>query len=581
MTEIHGPGGPLPPIPDDLTVAQFMLDYHHASRPVLKQRNVWLIEDASGKNITANEIRSRTHALASAISARWQIEENDVVCIFSPNHVDYPIAIWAVHRLGATLTTANPTYTPGELEYQLNITKAKAIIVHPSVLSTAIDAAHTAGISSSRIALFDRVVNALPAYPTIDELIVEGLSRPASFIERRLRPGEAKTKLAFLSLSSGTTGRPKAVCIPHYAPIANVIQMAHVANSQNTTWEKKSYRAGDIAMARKSFLPFYHIYGLVVVMHFAIFYGMSLVVIPKFNFVDMLKSIERHRINYIPIVPPIVVQLCKHPAVKNYDLSSLRTMKSGAAPLSAELIRQLSEILPNMSIGQSYGMTETCTTVTFPQIEQKIGTPGSAGRLHPGIVARVLKPDGSLARYGEPGQLVIKGPSNALCYLDNAEATKETFVNGWIYTGDEVIINEGAEVFVVDRIKELLKVKGFQVAPAELEGHLLDHPDVSDVCVVGVADDYSGELPLAFVVPSLAALGRMKRDPTEAGRIKAALMKHVADAKASYKQLAGGVEFIDAVPKNPSGKLLRRFLRDRAKELQKSGKLSPAVKTKL
>jgi len=321
-------------------------------------------------------------------------------------------------------------------------------------------------------------------------------------------------------------------------------------------------------------LPFYHIYGLVVVMHFAIFYGMSLVVIPKFNFVDMLKSIERHRINYIPIVPPIVVLLCKHPAVQDYDLSSLRAMKSGAAPLSAEIIRRLSEVLPNMSIGQSYGMTETCTTVTFPQLEQKIGTPGSAGRLLPGIVARVIDPNGKLLGYNQPGQLVVRSPANALRYLNNEQATKETFVDGWIYTGDEVIINEDAELFVVDRIKELLKVRGFQVAPAELEGHLLDHPDVTDVCVVGLQDDYSGELPLAFVVPSPAALERMTKDPAEAAKVKAAIVKHVADAKANYKHLAGGVEFIDAIPKNPSGKLLRRFLRDRAKEMRANGRLS-------
>ncbi|PCH40337.1 amp dependent CoA ligase [Wolfiporia cocos MD-104 SS10] len=579
MTEIHGPGGPLPTIPDDLTVVQFMLDADHISRPKVVGPNVWLVEDATGRKVTKEEILTRVFGLANELSARWSIKEDDVVCIFSPNHIDYPIAIWAVHRLGATLTTANPSFTANELEYQLTITKAKAIITHPSALSVAIDAARATGIAADRIALFNHQspVNTSTVYPMIDQLVSAGLSKPAYFVERRLRPGEGKTKLAFLSLSSGTTGQPKAVCIPHHSPIANVIQMAHLANLQTESWETRAYRPGDVAMA---LLPFYHIYGLVVIMHFAIFYGMSLVVIPKFNFVDMLKSIERHRINYIPIVPPIVVLLCKHPAVDAHDLSSLRAMKSGAAPLSAEVIRQLSTRLPNMSIGQSYGMTETCTTVTFPQLEQKIGTPGSAGRLLPGIVARVIDADGKLLGFNQPGQLVTKGPGNALGYLNNEQATKETFVDGWIYTGDEVIINEQAEVFVVDRIKELLKVKGFQVAPAELEGHLLDHPDVTDVCVVGLPDEFSGDLPLAFVVPSPSAAERMRKDPAEGGRIKAGLMKYVADTKVAYKQLAGGVEFVDTIPKNPSGKLLRRFLRDYAKQLKAKGKLTE-VKAKL
>jgi len=556
---------------------QFMLDYRHPARPSVAQPMAWLIEDATGKRVTVDEVRDRVQALANAFRLRWSIENNDVICIFSPNHIDYPIAIWAAHRLGATLTTSNPTFTAEELKYQLTMTKANAIIVHPSNLFVALEAARSVDIPAERIVLFDVSGIAIGSQWTINEFIGEGMTKPLSFVECRLKQGEGRTKLAFLSLSSGTTGKPKAVCIPHISPIANVIMMAHCANLQTAAPEKRSYRPGDVGMA---LLPFYHIYGLVVVMHFAIFYGMSLVVIPKFNLVDMLKSIERHRINYIPVVPPIVVLLCKHPDVLKYDLSSLRAMKSGAAPLSAEVVKQLSERLPNMSIGQSYGMTESCTTITFPQLDMHIGTPGSAGRLLPGVRAKVIDPDGKLLGYGQPGQLVVWSPANALGYLNNDQATKETFVDGWIYTGDEVIINEQKDMFVVDRIKELLKVRGFQVAPAELEGHLLDHPDVTDVCVVGLPDEYSGEVPLAFIVPTTAAVARMKKDDQEEARIKLSIMKHVAAAKVNYKQLAGGVEFIDAIPKNPSGKLLRRFLRERAKKMQAAGKLSRHVSSK-
>ncbi|KAH9834984.1 amp dependent CoA ligase [Rhodofomes roseus] len=582
-TEFHGPSGPLPHVPDDVTLVQFMLDSDHPSRPVKRilQGNPWMIEDATGRQIGYGEVRMRTHGLANAISSRWRIAEDDVVCIFGPNHVDYPIAVWAVHRLGATVTCANPAYTAGELQYQLETTKAKVLIVHGQSYSVAIAAAKAIGLSLDRIVLFDPLENSASSsykHLTVHELIKEGLERPQSYVERKLKRGEGRTKLAFLSFSSGTTGKPKAVCISHYAPIANVLQMAHLANQQPGPWEIVKYRTGGVAMG---VLPFYHIYGLVVIMHFMMFYGASLVVVPRFNLLDFLGSIQRHKIGLLPVVPPMIVLLCKHPAVKNYDLSSVHAIMSGAAPLSPELTNQLAKVLPQACVGQGYGMTETCTTISFPQIEQKICTPGSAGRLVPGVVARVVKPDGSLAGFNEPGHLIVKGPANALRYLNNEEATKETFVDGWVHTGDEVTINETMEVFVVDRIKELIKVKGFQVAPAELEGHVLDHPDVSDVCVVGLPDDYSGELPLAFVTPSVAAAERMKKDPAEAAKIRTSITKHVADAKVNYKHLEGGVEFVEAIPKNPSGKLLRRVLRDRAAELRKQGKLSKPPRSRM
>ncbi|CCM05467.1 uncharacterized protein FIBRA_07688 [Fibroporia radiculosa] len=581
MADVYAPGGPVPHIPDDLTVAQFILDVEHTARPD-DQGRPCLIENDTGRPVGFQELRARTDGLARALRSRWNIGEDDVVCIFGPNHVDYPVAVWAVHRLGATVTAANPSYTAEELEYQLDATNSRLLIAHPWNLPAAISAARSAGLSTDRIILFDMECEGsssteLAGHTTIQELVTEGHSSMQIFIERLFRPGEARHKLAFLSFSSGTTGRPKAVCITHYAVIASIVQLAQLANSQTQRLEDRKIRPGDLWVA---FTPFYHIYGLTALMHFALWYRETLVVIPKFDFVGMLKSISRYRINVLPVVPPVVVLLCKHPAVQNYDLSSVRLVTSGAAPLSAELIHQLSAILPSTSIGQGYGMTEAVGSVCFPQVEQKIGTPGSAGRLVPGMIARVLKPDGTVAKAGEVGELLLKGPCVAERYLNNEEATRETFKDGWLYTGDVVTINEHAEVFILDRIKEMLKVRGFQVAPAELEGHLLDHPDVSDVCVVGLPDDYNGELPLAFVVLSADAQHRVSRAPVEANKVRAALEKHVSDTKVRYKWLAG-LEFVDSIPKNPSGKLLRRVLRDRAKELQASGKLSMKIRGKL
>ncbi|KAI0706143.1 phenylacetyl-CoA ligase [Cytidiella melzeri] len=559
--------GPLPHIPDDVTLPQFILDSWHPHRPVNKHLNPVLVEDSTGKQVGFAELRARTFGLANEMKAQWGIE-SDVVCIFSPNHVDYPVAVWAAHRLGAIVTTANPAYTADELLYQLDLTKASVIFSHSASLKTAEQAARDAGIPPSRIVILDSPEVNSGQYTTLERMISEGLLKLPTFEERRLKPGEAKTKIALLNFSSGTTGRPKAVAIPHYAVMANVIQMAHYGRAADATTAR--YKPGQVVLAA---LPFYHIYGLIVVMHFYIFVGFSLVVMPKFTIEGLLHNIQHYRINHLLLVPPMIVSLAKNPIVPNYDLTSVTLCMCGAAPLSAELTRQYCERIPSSAIGQGYGMTETATTLTFPHIDMKVGTLGCGGQLLAGNVCRVLKADGSWAGYNEPGELIVRGPTAALCYYNNPKATEETFLyfdgkpDRWVRTGDEVYINEIGEVFVVDRMKEIMKVRGFQVAPAELEGHLLSHPDVADCCVVGIPDEYSGEVPLAFVVPSHDAQERIKRDSQEVTRIKDSIVKYVHDHKVNYKRLAGGVEFVETIPKNPSGKLLRRFLRDKAKEI--------------
>ncbi|KAG1825334.1 hypothetical protein EV424DRAFT_1391993 [Suillus variegatus] len=529
-------------IPDDLTLTQFFLDSHHPRRPV-RTDAPWLIEDETGRRIGYEEIRARTFGFANGLALRYSI-----ILIFSPNHVDYPPAIWATHRLGGIVSGANPTYTAEELSHQIQAVKATLIIAHPSSLHTALDAARASHIPSDRILTFGESTQ-----PTVESIIQLGLSNEAAFVERRLKKGEGKTKIAFLNFSSGTTGKPKAVAIAHYAPYPQYTKV----NETYTPWEEQRFRPGDIAAG--------DIYGLVFSVYAVPFFGMSLVVTPKFSFTDFLRSIERHHITHLTLVPPQIVLLCKHPAVNNYDLSAIRFLISGAAPLSAELVNQLMKVIPNAQIGQGYGLTESSTSLTMFSVDEKIGIPGGAGRFLPGIVARVVRPDGSLAGFDEPGELRVKTPSLA------------TFVEGWLCTGDEVIIRKDKEVFIVDRLKEIMKVKGFQVAPAELEGCILDHPDVADTCVVPIPDDYSGEVPLAFVVLRASAANRMGKDSREVDKVKASIMKHVSDNKVAYKHLAGGVEFIDVIPKNPSGKLLRRVLRDRARQL----KAGPELKAKL
>ncbi|KAN0087719.1 hypothetical protein V8E55_006340 [Tylopilus felleus] len=565
MAQLDSPAGILPHIPDNLTLAQFILDSQHPSRPVRKHGIPWFIEDHTGRTLGYEEIRARVFGLANGLRLTFGIKEDDVVLIFSPNHVDYLVAVWAAHRLGAIMSGANPLFTPDELAYQIQATKASVVLTHPEALSVAISATRASNLPAQRIILFNVDGTSYGARTTVQNIIDDGLASTSAFQERVLQPGEGKTKVAFLSFSSGTTGKPKAVAIPHYAPIANVIQLAAHHRVNDPNWEDQRFKQGDICCA---VLPLYHIYGLVFNTHLSFFCGLPIVLIAKFNFLDFLKSIVRHRITHLMVVPPQVVLFCKHPAVKDYDLSHVRYLTSGAAPLSRELMERLIEIFPNASIGQSYGTTESSTVITTWSLENKCDLSGSAGQLIPGITARVEKPDGTLAEFDEPGELVVRTPSLALEYAGDPEATKETFVSGWLRTGDEVKMNRKGEIVVLDRLKEMLKVRGFQVAPAELEGCILDHPDVADTCVVGVPDEYSGDLPLAFVVLRSDALNRIGNDPVTAEAIKQSIIKHVAENKIGYKRLAGGVEFVDVIPKNPSGKLLRRVLRDKARSLK-------------
>ncbi|KAG6867912.1 hypothetical protein C0993_009542 [Termitomyces sp. T159_Od127] len=435
MAEFHSLSGALPPIPDNLTVSQFFLSDNNPLRPVRPHAAPWLIHDETGLTVGHVEFLHRAATSKDAWFGQcneYQVEhwcvqtlyerggsklsichvagQGDVVCIFSPNDINYPVCIWAAHTLGGVITPANPAYKVDELVYQLRTSGASLLIIHPDFLSTALTAAKEVGLSEDRIVFIKKhtLDETTSKYLTLEQLVEFGLCSPVSYSEFCLGPGEAKTALAFISFSSG---KPKAVAIPHYSVIANVIQMVSHNKLNDPDYENKHMAPGDVAIA---VLPFFHIYGLVVNLHFLIFAG--------------------------------------HPSIENLDLSHVKYCISGAAPLSGELLQVLRRHFPNAAIGQGYGLTETCTTITMLPPNQKIGTVGSAGRLIPGVRAKVVKEDGSLAREGEQGELIVTGPSMALGYVNNEVATKETFINGWVRTGDEVIIRNG-DVFVVDRLK--------------------------------------------------------------------------------------------------------------------------------
>ncbi|KZT05787.1 phenylacetyl-CoA ligase [Laetiporus sulphureus 93-53] len=544
-------------VPDNLTVPQLILDdlTRHPTRPRRPKDVPCLIDEDTGASISLAEMITRTDAFARAMHSIWHIGPDDVVALCAPNHIDYGIAIWAAHRLGAAVALISQSVTCSELEYQLRIVKPSLIIAHADNVHIACEAATLVNVPHSSVIVLG-AQNALhQSVESADDIIERGLGMPP-MDEHHLKPGEARNKIAFLLFSSGTMGKPKAVAVSHYNMICIVIQTAvfNSWNEENVPVQDRRYRPGDRCA---SVVPFYHTYGLVANLLFAIYGAMTIIVSSKFHYEKLLQSIERYRITHLFLVPP------QHPATAKYDLSSLHYCVVAAAPLSAEVTSQFLAVLPKIQVGQLYGLTETCAITTSPT-SQKVGTPGSAGQLVCGTLAKVVKPDGTLAGYNEPGELHVSGGQITLGYYGDEAATRESFVDGWFRTGDEVIIHENGDMFISDRIKELIKVKGHQVPPSELEGHLLDHPSIADAAVIGIPDDYAGEVPLAYVVLRPEVADAVRKDPDVAAQVQSSIHKHVSDAKSEYKWLKGGIEFVDSLPKSPSGKILRRLLRERA-----------------
>ncbi|KAJ4566391.1 hypothetical protein HRR86_001495 [Exophiala dermatitidis] len=355
--------------------------------------------------------------------------------------------------------------------------------------------------------------------------------------------------------------------ISHRNVIANTMQIALFDKSAREAIAPDYH---DVALG---LLPQSHIYGLIVICHCSTYRGDRVIVLPKFDLQAYLRAIQEYKISTLYIVPPIIIAMVKNPdLLKKFDLSSVLSIFTGAAPLGKETAEDLARQYPSWKVRQGYGLTETCTVVCSSSPTDIWF--GSSGCLIPGMEAKVMSVEGNeITGYGQRGELLVKSPSVVLGYLKNEKATMETFVDmpegRFMRTGDEVefrVSPKGNEhVWVVDRIKELIKVKGLQVAPAELEACLLNHPAVADCAVIPVPDDRAGELPKAYVVKA-KSVGLEESD----AMIKRSIAKHVEKEKARHKWLAGGIEFIDVIPKSPSGKILRRLLRDKDREARKN-----------
>ncbi|SPO32038.1 related to phenylacetyl-CoA ligase [Ustilago trichophora] len=584
---------PVKELPDDLDVYGCMYEYFPTSRPDLRNTGLPLfIDEETAQKWSFEEAKENTDLLSVALAEKCGIKPGTRAGVYATNSIYFPIAVWAMHRLGATISPANSAFLAKELAFQLEASNSKLLFVSEDAVSlkNGFEAAKLANIPRDRVVIIQEPITVLKFSEsnygriqrksqgawTLAGLIEEGREivksqgdAILSSTRYKLKPGEGKTKIAFLSFSSGTTGLPKGVAIQHHAVTSNALQtMAH-NKVGNTIGAPGRFCPGkDVSLG---VLPQSHIYGLSTSTHFTFFAGIANLVISKFRGIEaMIKTIIKYRISVWWLVPPQIVLFCKDASVPPY-LEELRKVARfamvGAAPLSDDLSRQFTKVFPKLDWGQGSGMTETCSVTTmFPVGEAAVM--GSAGRLISNTEAKVVNSEGKEVGYDELGELWLRGPQITLGYTNNEQATKETYLpGGWLRSGDEVKISKEGDVFFIDRLKELIKVKGFQVAPAELEGFLLDHPDVSDCGVIGIQDEAAGELPFAFISLSQDARKRTSTGgKKEEEEIKQSILKFVADNKVRYKHLCG-VTFIDAIPKTASGKILRREMREMAKML--------------
>ena len=474
---------------------------------------------ASGRGYTFGELSNMIRSFAGGLAARG-FGAGSTLAIMAPNVPEYAVAFHGVAVAGGTSTTINPTYTADEVRHQLQDSKATLLVTIEMFLETA--QAAIEGTAVTEIVTLEGVEGTTPITALLGDPIDQVEVDPADHV-------------VVLPYSSGTTGLPKGVMLTHRNLVANIVQCEPVL----------SYGEDDVAIAA---LPFFHIYGMQVLMNGLLANGVTVLCMPRFDLEQALETVQNEKVTWFFAVPPMILALAKHPLVSQYDLSSLRMVFSGAAPLGAELANEAATRI-DTEVVQGYGMTELSpVSHATPMGNFK---PGSSGVTVANTQCRLVDANGEDQGVGGRGELWVKGPQVMKGYLANEEATRATIdEDGWLHTGDVAEVDEDGHFYIVDRVKELIKYKGFQVPPAELEALLLSHPKIADVAVIGIPDEEAGELPKAFVVVSPG-------QELSEQEVKDFVAEHVA----GYKQVRL-VEFSEEIPKSASGKILRRHLRD-------------------
>jgi acyl-CoA synthetase (AMP-forming)/AMP-acid ligase II len=479
-----------------------------------------LIEGPTGRIITYSALAQSVRRVAASLATRG-FKKGEVFGILSSNVPEYAIMFHGVALLGGITTPINPLYTEHEIGHQLKDAGARFLIAGPQFMDKARAAAQEANIEE--LFVFGEAEGATP----FASLIEKDGAVPSVEID----PHE---DLVALPYSSGTTGLPKGVMLTHRNLVANICQM-----------DGLDYFTKDDTLI--AVLPLFHIYGLVVILNLGLYQGASIVTMPRFDLEQFLRAVQDHGVTMAHIVPPIVLALGNSPLVDEYDLSKLHTIFCGAAPLS----QSLTEVCINRlkcKVRQGYGMTETSpVTHSSPSDPTQVKF-GAVGVCAPNTECKVVDmATGEALGPGREGEICVRGPQVMKGYLNKPEATAHTIdADGWLHTGDIGYADDDHHFFIVDRAKELIKYKGFQVAPAELEAILLTHEAIADAAVIPIPDDEAGEIPKAYVVLRSEASGDE-------------ILEFVAAKVAPFKKIRL-IEFIDKIPKSASGKILRRVL---------------------
>ena len=479
-----------------------------------------LIDGPTGRIYTFNDLADRVRRTSGGLYALG-FRKGDVIALLAPNSPEYGIVFLAAALIGGVNTTLNPASTPGEIETQLQDSGARYLFTVPELLDKA---PKNEELRTRTITMGD-AVGTVP----LEELFESGITAPPTTIA-------PETDVVALPYSSGTTGISKGVQLTHRNLVANLRQIG------------SSIFTGDDTII--GLPPFFHIYGLTVVLHLGLYLGATDVTLPRFEMGSFLDTVQRYGITHANLVPPLILSLAKHPNLEPARLRSLRTVQSGAAPLPAETAIAFSERF-DCRVTQGYGLSETSpVTHLAPRTARNIPVE-SIGPPVPGTECRVLDTETGVEREtGHRGELYVRGPQVMKGYLNDPGKTAAMLdADGWLQTGDIVTTDENGNFYIVDRAKELIKYKGYPVAPAELEALLLTHPDVVDAAVIPSPDPGAGEVPKGFVVRR-GTLGESQ------------LIAWVSERVSPNKKIRR-LEFVDEIPKSASGKILRRILIDR------------------
>uniref|UniRef100_A0A2C9TZF4 Uncharacterized protein n=1 Tax=Manihot esculenta TaxID=3983 RepID=A0A2C9TZF4_MANES len=513
---------PLPPN-HSIDITTFISSQAHRGKTAF-------IDATTGRHLTFVDLWKAVDSVAASLS-QMGVRKGHVILLLSPNSIFFPVVCLSVMSLGAIITTTNPLNTPREIAKQIADSKPLFAFTIPELVPKLVESN-----SNVPIILIDDQ-NSTKIQAKIVATLSEMMRKEPS--ESRVRERVNMDDTATLLYSSGTTGASKGVVSSHRNLIAMVQTIVRRFNEDR---EHKFICT----------VPMFHIYGLAAFAMGLLASGSTIIVLSKFEIHEMLSTIERYRATDLPLVPPILVALINGACQirSKYDLSSLQTVLSGGAPLSKEVIEGFVEKYPTVRILQGYGLTESTGVGASTDTLEESRRYGTAGLLSPSMEAKIVDPEnGKALAVNQTGELWLRGPSIMKGYFFNPEATSTTLDSeGWLRTGDLCYIDDDGFIFVVDRLKELIKYKGYQVPPAELEALLLTHSDITDAAVIPYPDKEAGQVPMAYVVRK------------DGGNLsEKAVMDFVARQVAPYKRIRR-VAFIAAIPKNPSGKILRKDL---------------------